>query len=472
MSEDERENIVKKEKATFDQLIDHVCFGMFTVKLVSIVGLSYIIDGSQVTVLAIMVPQSRCQWNLSKQHSTSIEYASIIGMAFGGIYWGWFADKYGRKPIILICSFMVFYFGLLTIFSNNYVWFMVLRGIVGFGVGGFICSPCYVSEIISAYHRGRVFVGAQLFFAIGSVSTAIIAILVMNDYGWKSFMALAILPIPFLMVFIFKIPETIPFLRNTGDYDSLIKTIYRHAVENKKPFKLGNSVIDCKSSDKRGQFARFLKRKYFLKLIIMCIMSFTGYFCYAGAIMQHSFFIEWREDRGYEVMAMDAPVKTKTCHGLTNSDYTQLLYASIGELLLVFLAIPLIDFLGRKKMVITLLLLNIICYFAIMYIKANTKKLSVSILVVLLILRGSSVAIIVINHLFTTELFPTVIRGSALGICAFFARISIILASLMVHVLYPISTVSVFIIFAGLCVLCSLITTLLPDTTDSLLLNK
>jgi len=37
---------------------------------------------------------------------------------------------------LLLCSMFTFYFGLLSAFSPNYVWILILRGIVGFGIGG------------------------------------------------------------------------------------------------------------------------------------------------------------------------------------------------------------------------------------------------------------------------------------------------------------------------------------------------
>lgn len=39
---------------------------------------------------------------------------------------------------LTLCSVLLFYFGILSSMSPNYIWLLILRGLVGFAIG---CSP-------------------------------------------------------------------------------------------------------------------------------------------------------------------------------------------------------------------------------------------------------------------------------------------------------------------------------------------
>lgn len=49
----------------------------------------------------------------------------------GGVVFGHLADKFGRKPVMLICLFMPVLVGLATSFSRWYSMFVALRFIQG-----------------------------------------------------------------------------------------------------------------------------------------------------------------------------------------------------------------------------------------------------------------------------------------------------------------------------------------------------
>ena len=60
----------------------------------------------------------------------------FAGMMVSSGIWGKICDKYGRKVELLLCSSFTFYYGVLSALSPNWVWMLILRGLVGFGIGG------------------------------------------------------------------------------------------------------------------------------------------------------------------------------------------------------------------------------------------------------------------------------------------------------------------------------------------------
>lgn len=152
----------------------------------------------EMMILSILAPQLHCEWKLpsyqvalitavgssqegvlSLQSSFLFKYfffkrssqdpflfpqVVFVGMCFGSPVWGNLSDKYGRRTVssylgsffhsavillhdcltshavsfqgLMISMSLTLYFGLLSSFAPVYGWFLFLRGLVGFGLGG------------------------------------------------------------------------------------------------------------------------------------------------------------------------------------------------------------------------------------------------------------------------------------------------------------------------------------------------
>jgi len=51
-------------------------------------------------------------------------------------FWGVMADKYGRRPTLILTALFLSYFGFLTTFSPSFGWVVFIRFLVGFFIGG------------------------------------------------------------------------------------------------------------------------------------------------------------------------------------------------------------------------------------------------------------------------------------------------------------------------------------------------
>ena len=60
----------------------------------------------------------------------------FAGMMVSSGIWGKICDKYGRKVELILCSAFTFYYGVLSAVAPNFIWILILRGLVGFGIGG------------------------------------------------------------------------------------------------------------------------------------------------------------------------------------------------------------------------------------------------------------------------------------------------------------------------------------------------
>ncbi|RYY72834.1 hypothetical protein EON63_20355 [archaeon] len=58
-----------------------------------------------------------------------------VGIMVGSFFWGAFANIYGRKLSFLLSGLVISAGGFLTAAAPNYVWLLLIRAVVGFGIG-------------------------------------------------------------------------------------------------------------------------------------------------------------------------------------------------------------------------------------------------------------------------------------------------------------------------------------------------
>eukprot|EP00516_Mucochytrium_quahogii_P001499 CAMPEP_0203746936 /NCGR_PEP_ID=MMETSP0098-20131031/2215_1 /ASSEMBLY_ACC=CAM_ASM_000208 /TAXON_ID=96639 /ORGANISM=" , Strain NY0313808BC1" /LENGTH=561 /DNA_ID=CAMNT_0050635191 /DNA_START=96 /DNA_END=1781 /DNA_ORIENTATION=+ len=157
---------------------------------------------------------------------------SLIGAPFAGQ----FADKFGRKPIILIAST---FFGLGAIWqtlagliSPSFGWTSIILGRCVGGIGnGFILTimPVYAAELSPSKYRGKVITMFQFNITVGIFLMALINNAIKDTtWGWRvGFMIQCIPCVNIILCTLFFLPESPRYLmrknRETEAREALIK---------------------------------------------------------------------------------------------------------------------------------------------------------------------------------------------------------------------------------------------------------
>ena len=92
-------------------------------------------------------------------------------MLFGGLFWPVYADKRGRRSAFILSLACIFVAGVASAFAPSFLCLMILRAIVGFGVGGSIpVLTILISESLPTNQRATVQCHlCGLFFAAGLI---------------------------------------------------------------------------------------------------------------------------------------------------------------------------------------------------------------------------------------------------------------------------------------------------------------
>lgn len=160
--------------------------------------------------------------------------ATTIGSIFGAAILGSFADRWGRKPCLLI-SDLFFTAGAIIIASSfSLAQLIVGRLILGVGVGGAaIICPLYITELAPTKARGRC-VGTNGFcIPFGqTVSVAIGAGMQHVNHNWRILFGLGVVPSLLQLILMHKLPESPRVLILRGQDDKarqVLQTIYKYA---------------------------------------------------------------------------------------------------------------------------------------------------------------------------------------------------------------------------------------------------
>lgn len=155
-------------------------------------------------------------FRINEQEAALLSSIINIGALIAAIPTGYFADKFGRKKLIIILTLPFILSWFLIIIASNVHFIVIARFLAGISVGGIcVVGPMYIGEIAEASYRGIFGSYFELFFCIGCAFTCIVS----SFCAWTGLsLILASISVIFLISFIF-MPESPMYLVKTNDID-------------------------------------------------------------------------------------------------------------------------------------------------------------------------------------------------------------------------------------------------------------
>lgn len=155
-------------------------------KLLLVAGFAWLFDAMDVGMLSFIIATLGKEWHLTSSEMGWIGSISSLGMAIGAILFGLLADRYDRKSILIISLLVFSIFNGLSALATSYAIFILLRFIVGAGLGGELpVASTLISENAPKNIRGRAVVLLESFWAIGWLCSALISYFIIPKWGWK-----------------------------------------------------------------------------------------------------------------------------------------------------------------------------------------------------------------------------------------------------------------------------------------------
>nr|GEY94343.1 organic cation/carnitine transporter 7-like [Tanacetum cinerariifolium] len=125
--------------------------------------------------------------------------------------------------------------GLISCVAPNYVTLLILRFIVGFGLGGAHVFTTWFMEFVPTLTRGTWMIAFYVSCSIGTTVEALLAWGIVEMFGWRLLLGVSSLTSLFALLFYKKVPESPRFLYAKGELAKASKILEGGAELNKRP---------------------------------------------------------------------------------------------------------------------------------------------------------------------------------------------------------------------------------------------
>ncbi|CAL5333389.1 unnamed protein product [Camellia sinensis] len=420
---------------TIDHALSTMGFGKFQCLVLAYAGLGWVAEAMEVMILSFIGPAVKYEWSLSSSEESLITTVVFGGMLVGAYSWGLVSDNFGRRQGLLSIAIVTTGAGFLSSFSPNYTSLIILRCLVGFGLGG---GPVYLSwflEFVPTPKRGTWMVIFSSFWTLGTVLEASLAWIIMPRLNWRWLLALSSVPSFMALLFYFPTLESPRYLCMKGRTTDAHKILEKIARLNQKSLPSGTLVSDqsieldeefapsedthllCSKENKTkvliagfSSVLTLLSSQLIRTTLSLWLLFFGNAFSYYGIILLTS-----------EMSSEQSKCQSISLHSENFQDaslYVDVFITSLAELPGLVLSAIIVDRIGRKLSMAIMFMLG--CIFLLPLAFHQKEVLTTGLLFgARMCLMGT----ITVANIYAPEIYPTSIRATGYGVASAVGRI-------------------------------------------------
>jgi AAHS family 4-hydroxybenzoate transporter-like MFS transporter len=197
-----------------ETVIENGRMSAFQVGLLFLCGLCLIIDGFDVQAMGYVAPAIIDEWGISKAALGPVFGAGLLGMLVGSLVLTPVADRFGRRPVLILSTFFFAACMLATTQASSIQMLLVLRFITGLGLGSIMPNAM---ALVGEFSPGRSRVTRMMLiscgFTVGAAIGGFVSAALIPAYGWRAvFWVGGAVPAVLGIAMVFWLPESIQFM--------------------------------------------------------------------------------------------------------------------------------------------------------------------------------------------------------------------------------------------------------------------
>ena len=392
--------------------------------------------GFDFAVISGALPFLRTEFALSPIGEGFLTGSLALGCIAGCLLAGAMAEKYGRKPALMVAALIFAVSSLGMAFSHGLTFFISMRFAAGIGVGmASMLSPMYIAEVSPASVRGRNVAINQLTIVIGILVTNLVNYY-LADKGpeaWRWMFGLGFVPSLLFFIGVLWLPESPRWLIKAGRQGEAEKVLQK--IGNRAYARdLTGAIEESLRGQGKASWSALLEKSVLPAVGIGIGLAVFQQLCGINIVFNYTSTI---------FAAVGA-----------NLDRQLLETVAIGVVNLVFtlLAMWQVDRLGRRPLMLIGSLGLSVIYLLLAFALREQLGAGLVSLFVLLAIAMYATSLAPVTWVLISEIFPNKIRGLASSV----AIVSLWTAYFILVFTFPIlaealGTYGPFYLYAAIC---------------------
>lgn len=342
--------------------------------------------------------------------------SALAGCVFGALISGWCADRFGRKLPLIISAILFSASAWGTAVATHFDWFVFYRIVGGVGIGlASALSPMYIAEVSPAEKRGKFVAINQLTIVIGVLAAQLVNLMIaepvassatMQDIvqswngqvGWRWMFGAELIPAVLFLLLMFLVPDSPRWLAKAGKQDKAERMLRRIGSAEYARETMADIRETLGVNTQKVAVSELLNPRVRPIIVIGIVLAVFQQWCGINVIFNYA--QEIFASAGFDI---NSTLKSIVATGLINLIFT-------------IIALPLVDKLGRRK----LMLLGAAGLTIIYVLIAGAYALGIMGLPVLLLVLAAiaiyALTLAPVTWVLLSEIFPNRVRGMAMSV--------------------------------------------------------
>lgn len=373
------------------------------------VALGGFLLGFDATVISGVVPFIREYFDLS-----GVSGDLKLGFAVSSLGWGAMAgnaiagalsDRFGRRRVLLGTALLFVLSSLLAASATSFASFVAARIVGGIAVGNAILiAPIYIAEIAPAGKRGGLVSLNQLMIVIG-ISASFFSnyfLLGVGDHNWRWMLGVQMVPALLYFTLLWFVPESPRWLLLKGRDHAALQVLAKVHGEQQARESLSEIHQSLAAKTVSRGFRGLLDRRVRLVMIIALGLAF------------------FQQITGINAVFYYLPTIFAKAGGAVNDAFRQAVMVGLVNVGMTFVAIWLIDKLGRKPLLIAGIAGMALSLFCISWAFSQDSYNAKLVLAAIVgFVASFAISLGPVMWVLLSEIFPNEQRAAAISVAGF-----------------------------------------------------